>query len=269
MHHADCCVALCWPCAEGFHLAEDVNGSVALSLSAGVDQSLTTDVFSVVPALVREGKLAQEVVDRATAAVLRAKFASRLFDEAMYANSTVSGKLLDRTEHRALAKEVALQGITMVKNQGGLLPLRDLQSAKRTIAVIGPLGDSKEAMIGQQGYAMPGAHVVTVVEAVRAAGHTVLSAPGAAVSDEDESDITAAVSLIKEADAVLLVLGEDSAVCTENHDRVDLELPGGQLPLLHAAQVASEEKKVPLVLILVSFPLNTSLYLANDVNALQ
>ena len=98
-----CCV---WPCADGFHLAKDVNGSVALSLSAGVDQSLTTDVFSVVPALVRDGKLAQEVVDRATAGVLRAKFASRLFDEAMYTDSTASGELLDRAEHRALAKEV-------------------------------------------------------------------------------------------------------------------------------------------------------------------
>lgn len=158
-------------------------------------------------------------------------------------------------------EQVALQGITLVKNQGGLLPLRDLSSAKRTVAVIGPLGDSVEAMIGQKGYAMPGAHVVTVVEAVRAAGHTVLSAQGAAVYDEDESGITAAVSLIDKADAVLLVLGEDSSVCTENHDRVDLELPGGQLPLLHAAQVAAGERKVPLVLILVSFPHNQSLHI--------
>ena len=57
-------------CSDGFHLAADANGSVALSLSAGVDQSLTTDVFSAVPGLVREGKLPEAVVDRATAAVL-------------------------------------------------------------------------------------------------------------------------------------------------------------------------------------------------------
>ena len=54
---------------------------VALSISAGVDQSLTTDVFSAVPALVQEGRLPLAAVDRATANVLRAKFASRLFDE--------------------------------------------------------------------------------------------------------------------------------------------------------------------------------------------
>ncbi len=242
--------------ADGFHLAADVNGSVALSLSAGIDQSLTTDVFSAVPALVREGKLSQEVLDRATANVLRAKFASRLFDEGMYVDGTASGKVLDQTEHRALAREVALQGITLVKNQGGVLPLRGLRktsasSFKQTVAVIGPLGDSVSAMIGQKGYAMPGAHVVTVAEAVRAAGHTVLTAHGATVNDEDESGITPAVRLIEEADAVLLVLGEDQSVCTENHDRVDLELPGGQLPLLHAAQVSAGEKNVPLILILL------------------
>jgi beta-glucosidase len=220
-----------------------------------VDQSLTTDVFSVVPGLVREGKLPQVIVDRATAGVLRAKFASRLFDEGMYVDSTVSAKSLDPADHRALAKEVALQGITLLKNQDGLLPLRNLQSVhdprKQTIAVIGPLGDSAGAMIGQKGYAMPGAHVVTVAKAVSAAGHTVLTAQGAAVNDADESKITPAVRLIEQADVVLLVLGEDATVCMESHDRVDLELPGGQLPLLHAAQVAAGKRKIPLVLILI------------------
>lgn len=68
-------------CRSGYHLSRDLNGSVALSITAGVDQSLTTDVFSAVPFLVQEGRLSLDMVDRATANVLRAKFASRLFDE--------------------------------------------------------------------------------------------------------------------------------------------------------------------------------------------
>ena len=119
------------------------------------------------------------------------------------------------------------------------------------MAVLGPLGDSVHAMIGQSGYAMPGARVVTVQRAVAAAGHTVLAADGANVVNVDESRIPAAVALIAKADLVLLVLGENQTVCTENHDRVDLELPGGQLPLLHAAQLAAEAAGVPLVVVLL------------------
>ena len=67
----------------------------------------------------------------------------------MYADSTVSAKSLDQSGHRALAKEVALQGITLLRNEEGRLPLWDLQtvagSRKQNIAVIGPLGDSVTA----------------------------------------------------------------------------------------------------------------------------
>lgn len=83
---------------------------------------------------------------------------------------TTSESLLDQPTHRALAKEVALQGITMLRNEGGVLPLRRFAPAvavagdttvaerqrsshsekrgtvpkstqKRTVAVLGPLGD--------------------------------------------------------------------------------------------------------------------------------
>jgi beta-glucosidase len=132
----------------------------------------------------------------------------------MYVDPTAS-ELLDQPAHRALAKEVAAQGITLLKNEGGLLPMRSLASTAKkkksstVVAVLGPLGDSVHAMIGQSGYAMPGARVVTVQRAVAAAGHAVLAADGANVINEDQSGIAAAVALIPKAELVLLVLGEN------------------------------------------------------------
>ncbi len=113
--------------------------AVAQSLMAGCDFS-DREFQEHIPAAVEQGKLSPERLDDALARVLRTRFRLGEFDPfEMVPYSTISDAVIDSPAHRLVALEAARQGIVLLQNRGGLLPLD--RSGLSQLAVIGPLAD--------------------------------------------------------------------------------------------------------------------------------
>ncbi|MCI0444917.1 glycoside hydrolase family 3 C-terminal domain-containing protein, partial [bacterium] len=137
-----------------------------LALNAGTDIDMVSEIYiKDLPPLVRENRILQATVDEAVRRVLRAKFKLGLFENP-YRNSDTERekRLILHPEHRTLARKVAQESIVLLKNENDFLPL---SKTIQTIAVIGPLADNREELLG--GWAALGkpGDVVTVLEGIR------------------------------------------------------------------------------------------------------
>jgi beta-glucosidase len=181
----------------------------------------------------REGSLPESDLDRAVESVLRVKFALGLFDHPM-TDPRLPARTYRSQAHLDLTLEAARQSMTLLKNDGHLLPLS--KSTKR-IAVIGPNADV--ARYGDYENESNGAHI-SILAGIRAL------VPQATVELDPGKDIAAATSKARAADIVILGLGEWQGTSGEGFDRTDLSLPGNQEQLLEAVVAAGK----PVVLVL-------------------
>ncbi|KAG2300685.1 hypothetical protein Bca52824_037157 [Brassica carinata] len=147
-------------------------------------------------------------------------------------------------DNQELAREAARQGIVLLKNSNGSLPFSP--SVIKTLAVIGPNANVTDTMIGNY-HGVPCKYTTPLQGLVETVSATYqLGCPNVACT---EADIDSATSLAASADAVVLVMGTDLSIEREDHDRVDLLLPGKQQQLVtEVAKVA----KGPVVLVIMS-----------------
>jgi beta-glucosidase len=219
------------------HVAGSQKDAVCLAIRSGVDMQFYDfphDVFQkALIDCVQEGTLAHADLDRAVRSVLRVKFALGLFDHP-FVDLDLNARMHRAQSHLALSLESARESMTMLKNDGDLLPL---SKSLRRIAVIGPNADV--ARYGDYEREQNGEHV-SLLDGIRA------MLPKAVVSFDPGKDINAAVDAVKQADVVILGLGERQGISGEGFDRSSLDLPGNQEQLLEA--VAATGKPVVLVL---------------------
>jgi len=224
---------------SGAHrVAATPKDAVILAINSGVDmQFYDFDHKTFQSAIVdgtREGKLTVTALNRAVSDVLRVKFELGLFDHPM-TDPALNAKVHRAQEHLDLSLQSALQSMTLLRNENHLLPLR--KDLKR-IAVIGP--NAKVARYGD--YAPdrdPAAH-----NDLFSALQTLL--PNTALTFADGKDIDAAVAVAKEAETVILALGERDGISGEGSDRSSLDLPDDQEALLEAVVATGK----PAVLVL-------------------
>jgi beta-glucosidase len=117
-----------------------------------------------VPRLIEEGRLALPAVDEAVRRVLRVKMRAGLFEKP-YADAAREKATLLRPEHRAAARAMAARSMVLLKNEG-VLPL---STSLTRLAVIGPLSDDRENMLGNWTGDGRKEDVVTVLEGIRSA----------------------------------------------------------------------------------------------------
>ncbi len=222
---------------DAHHVAATPKDAVCMAIRSGVDMQFYDfdhEVFQkALVECVREGTLSEQDLDRAVGSVLRVKFALGLFDRP-FVDPDVRQSVYRSPTHLALSLESARQSMTLLKNEGNLLPL---SRSIRRIAVIGPNGDV--ARYGDYEKESNGLHI-SMLDGIR----KVL--PQAAVTFNDGKDIPAAVAAAKDAEVVILGLGEWQGVSGEGFDRSNLDLPGDQEQLLEA--VSTTGKPVVLVL---------------------
>lgn len=225
-------------------VAADNRDAAELAFRAGVDMDMTTAAYvNHLPELVRSGEVTQAQLDDAVRRVLRIKFELGLFDNPYTDASKESGRLLTN-DNLALAREVAAKSMVLLKNDKDVLPFSDSVSS---IAVIGPLADSKADMLGSWFGRGEAKDVVTVLEGVRARAKSarVLYSAGGSVTKSTEQEIADAVATTKQTDVTLLVIGERGDMSGEAKSRADLDLPGDQEKLLEA--VVATGKPVAVV----------------------
>ena len=270
--------------AQLHHVAADKAEAARLALEAGVDAELPDpDCYLTLIQLVREGKVSEALVDRAVARNLRAKFLLGLFENP-YVDPERAARVTDSAEHRALAAEAARRSITLLKNEGNLLPLD--RARLRSIAVIGPNAD--RAHLG--GYTDPSpARGVSVLEGVTkkvGAGVRVNYAEGCKITKEggdwwadashpsdpteDERLIAQAVAVAKSSDVALVVVGGNEDTNKEGWDRGhlgdrdSLDLMGRQNDLVRAVLATG---KPTIVMLINSGPLSVT-YVAENAPAI-
>lgn len=221
---------------------------------AGVDMDMESNLYRThLPALVRSGAVPQSVLDEAVRRILRVKFALGLFDHPYTEENDDDTKPIPPASLE-LARTAAEQSFVLLKDAPvNGRPLLPLNADAKTVAVIGPLADDGGQMVGSWG----GKSTVKDVTTLRAAlesrlqssGERVLYAKGTDLLGTSEAGFAEAVNAAKQADVVIMALGEDATWMTgEAASRAHLDLPGRQEELLEA--VAATGK--PIVLLVFS-----------------
>jgi beta-glucosidase len=249
------------------HGMGDLQTVSALALNAGVDMDMVGEGFlTTLKKSLQQGKVTLKQIDDACRAVLEAKYKLGLFDDPYrYCNEQRAATEILSPQNRADAREIAAHSFVLLKNDNQLLPL----AKKGTIAVIGPLADSKRNMLGTWSVAGDWQKSVSVLEGMRnVAGNTVniLYAKGANITDdpmlikrtnvfgpEVEVDkrspdemLKEAVEIASQSDVVVAVVGEAADMTGEASSRSDISIPESQENLLQA--LVKTGKPVVLVL---------------------
>jgi beta-glucosidase len=247
---------------EGHKVVKTKTEAAALALSRGVDLNCG-DTYTKLPEAVRQGLLKETQVDSALAILLRTRFKLGLFDGQ---NATPYDKLgpevVNSAAHRALAKEVALKSMVLLKNNG-VLPLRpDLGK----YFVTGPNATSVEALLGNY-YGVNG-QMSTILEGLVSAvqpGSQIEYKQGALLDRPNINPIDWTTGEAKQTDAILVVLGitgvlegeeGESIASAHTGDRLDYNLPQNQIDFLKKLRQGS---KTPIIAIITGgSPMNLS-----------
>ncbi len=233
------------------------NGSVAAekALSSGVDMDMMSDLYRTRLAGLATGDdppLNPAVITEAARRVLRVKFALGLFDHP-YADEKAA-PYTPTAEKRKLARQAAAESLVLLKNSTVLpyaAPTLPLAKNAPHIALIGPLADSAVDMLGSWSASGEAKDAVTLRDALRAhclaAKTQLLFAHGTDILTDSQDGFDAALTVARQADVVVLALGESGALMTgESSSVTRLDLPGNQEALLE--QVVALGKPTVLVL---------------------
>jgi beta-glucosidase len=215
-------------------VAGDAAAAAALALRAGVDIDLMSGAYgSGLPIALERGLVTVAQIDAAVRRVLRLKARLGLFEDPYHRSDAALAPPGQAEKHRELAREAARRSIVLLTNRDGLLPL---DNATRRIAVIGPLADARDDMLGPWAAAGRAEGMVTILEGLRAAlpGGEISHAAGVSVDGTETGGIGAALDLARAADVVVLCLGEARRMSGEAASRARPDLPGRQPELARA-----------------------------------
>ena len=256
--------------------ASDLSDAAARAVNAGVDMemAIADPAYRHLPEALESGAASPQAVDASVRRVLEAKIRMGLFD-APYVDEDRAREVLADPAHRDVARVAAERSAVLLRNEGDLLPL-DAGSLS-SIAVIGPLADSKRDTIGPWVFDFDLDETVTVLEGIRAkAGDERCGSITPAVCAscnalfpslfdmfggnkpedpdgfDEEAEFQRAVDLARGADVAVVVAGEWQNMIGEAASRSSLELPGPPAGAAasrrrdrYAGRVAGHERATP------------------------
>lgn len=221
--------------------------------NAGVDMEMVSEGFTkYLAAAVRDGRVSEEIVNRACRRALEVKKKLGLFENPYKYNRPQDMALNGCAENKAAARQVAAKSIVLLKNENDILPLSD--NAK--IALIGPLADQPLEMLGCWNVMPQNHQPVTLLEGLktRFGASNVKFARGCYIledaalekrvsyhSDEQrERNVPAeklrkeALAIAKKCDVIVAAMGETALMSGEGASRTDITIPEPQRSLLKA-----------------------------------
>lgn len=128
------------------HGIGDLQTVSARAINAGVDMDMVSDGFvSTLKKSIQEGKVSMMTLNTACRRILEAKYKLGLFDDPYkYCDLKRPARDIFTRSHRDAARRIASESFVLLKNDNQTLPLK----ATGTIAVIGPLADTRANMPG-------------------------------------------------------------------------------------------------------------------------
>ncbi|UQX89023.1 beta-glucosidase BglX [Jatrophihabitans telluris] len=240
---------------HGFSADLTEAGARAVSAGTDLEMAMMDPAYGRLPSAVESGQAGAQTVDTAVRRILQAKFDLGLFDQP-YVDEVRAREVLADPTHRDVARQAAERSAVLLRNEGDLLPL-DATSLD-SIAVLGPLADSRRDTLGPWVFDYDLDETVSVLDGIRAlVGDRVRVEHAAAIpvvqrtypslfdmfggntpSDAPDFDpqvaFAKAVELARDADVAVVVVGEWQNMIGEAASRSSLELPGQQLELVQA-----------------------------------
>lgn len=232
-------------------IAADDATAARKAFLAGVDMDMASSLYhDHLAQLVASGAVTQANVDEAVRRVLRVKLALGLFEHP-YVDEGRAKEIFFLPESLQLAETVAERSFVLLKNTpgAGSKPLLPISKEVKTVAVIGPLAEYpyKNGEGVSEANAVKSGVLSLPAELARRLGErNVLRSKGLGILTSTDEEIAAAVATAKQADLVILTLGESAEMSGEAASRAHLGLPGRQEELLEA--VVSTGKPVTLIL---------------------
>jgi len=227
-------------------ITEDMKEAARLAFENGCHIDMCASAYSHnLRVLVEEGIIPMEMLDDAVYRVLDLKNRLGLFEDPYRGASTLEEPVEYLTEeNRDIARRMAEESAVLLKNNG-ILPL---SADVKKIALIGPMAD-EHAIIGFWSCNGVNAESVTIKEGIERllpnAEIVYVKGCGNAWNDEDTSGFAQAKEAAKDADAVILCIGEPQGYAGEGNSRVDITLTGVQSQL--AKEIAAVNSKVVAV----------------------
>ncbi|MGN7786704.1 glycoside hydrolase family 3 N-terminal domain-containing protein [Niabella sp. 22666] len=226
--------------SHGF--AADRKEVASLSANAGLDMEMVSQTYiQNLEQLVKEGKVPVQAIDELVKNILRIKIRMGLFENPFA--PTGPGKTYSQA-HLNAAREAAVKSAVLLKNNNQLLPL----DARKKIAVIGPMADAPHDQMGTWVFDGQKEYTVTPLKALQTEYKHInyVYEPALAFSrDKNKANFEKAVNTAKQADVVVVFLGEESILSGEAHSLSNINLIGVQSDLLAALKAANK----PVVLV--------------------
>jgi beta-glucosidase len=233
------------------------------ALSAGVDMEMVSRLYSKNAAeLIKERKLSQETIDEAVRRILRIKFRLGLFDRP-YTDEALESTAIFNSANVAAAREIAARTMVLLKNDRNVLPL---DKSVGSIALIGPLADSRHDVLGSWNGDGKEADAVTLLQGIKSKvpQTSINYAKGCDVGCDKADGFEEALRVARESDVVIIAVGESADMSGEAASRSSLDLPGRQLDLVKAVQATGK----PTIVVLMNGRPLTITWLAGNTSAI-
>jgi beta-glucosidase len=255
-------------------IAKTKTEAAILGLKAGVDMDLVIGkspdfsayINHVLLDTLKTNSSLVKYVDQSVSRILKAKYKLGLFDTM---DKTYPDVIVSKKESQDVALKIAKKAITLLKNDGNLLPLD--KNKVKSIAVIGPnaaevrFPNGKYPQLG--GYAGIPPYYISVLEGIQAKvgkDITINYAEGAPLKSMSKDGFAAAIAAAKKSDVVILAIGGSTETCGEGLDRDNVDLFGVQNELVEAIHKTGK----PIVVVLINGrPLSIN-YVAENIPAI-
>ncbi|KAM7514593.1 hypothetical protein LguiA_004176 [Lonicera macranthoides] len=226
--------------------AKSPEDAVADVLKAGMDVNCGSYLKNYTKSAIQKKKVSESQVDRALQNLFSIRIRLGLFNgnptTLLYGN--IGPDQVCTQDHQKLALEAARSGIVLLKNSAKLLPLPKTKPI--SLAIIGPNANSAYTLQGN--YAGPPCKSITPLLALQGYTKNAVYHKGCNAVNCTSASINEAVAVAREAEYVVMFMGLDQSQEREDHDRVDLVLPGKQQSLIES--VAKVARK-PVVLVMI------------------
>ncbi|MBB2144610.1 glycosyl hydrolase [Pedobacter sp. LMG 31464] len=234
--------------------AKNSNEAAEKAILAGSDMDMESEAYKKeLEKLVESGKVDIKFVDDAVRRILYKKFELGLFDNPYkFSDEKREAKVMNDPKHKEIARSAAQKSIVLLKNEGNILPL---QKNVKNIALIGPMVNAKRDQAGSWVVYADTANITSVYEGLQTKfGNSTkfTYTQGTAATDTSTAGFSTAIANAKNADAVIMVLGETWDMSGESKSRTDISLPGRQEELFNAIKATG---KPVIVVIMAGRPL--------------
>jgi len=229
--------------------AENESHAAELAFNAGADMDMQGGLYQrYLAGLIGQGKVSMQTLDESVRRILKIKMELGLFEDPYkFSNQDRYDAEILSTENRSIAREVAKKSLVLLKNDNQALPL---SKTAGTIAVIGPQADSQADLLGAWSAAGEARDCISLLSALKDYPHRsrITYHRGTGYEIGDTADFAAALNAARQADIIVMTMGENKDHSGEATSRANPIIPGEQMNLFRKIKALGK----PVVVVLMN-----------------